>query len=447
MSVVGCSTSTTVSSRKLTRTTTTTATTISNVVTTRWPTKTTTPKEQPNNTQKTRCAFAISSTSITATQFYIVALLELKRHPRRVAHETTLLDSNHNPALDTTVSQPINLGIDVQRPQTKEHQVFAPLIDNYYIYKYGQQLCLSAPIVAAPKPPTVTTIIETRTTTTRSSCQPPTNYWDRIESNPPTPTLYRPTHPPSPPPNHPHRSDAHKVTIIDRSRTIRISIALIHLKRCRRLAISTTLPAGAQKTKSKSTSSTPSNHNYYVALLLLLLTAASSSLSRDNQSVHGMLLLWCSTTLNANPCESIANQPTTITGGACLHGTTTVAVDTAQHLLTMLLNRNHQYFGALLRHHSASLPTLCVIVLVLMCACVPVISASSSGSSSSSSASAPSSSSSSSSPASSFANVKYSRHTVKTKYGPLRGIMVRANPPVEAYLGVPYATPPVGSLR
>jgi hypothetical protein len=44
-------------------------------------------------------------------------------------------------------------------------------------------------------------------------------------------------------------------------------------------------------------------------------------------------------------------------------------------------------------------------------------------------------------------NMKYSTDVVKTKYGPLRGIMLRANPPVEAFLGVPYATPPLGSLR
>lgn len=44
-------------------------------------------------------------------------------------------------------------------------------------------------------------------------------------------------------------------------------------------------------------------------------------------------------------------------------------------------------------------------------------------------------------------NMKYSPNVVKTKYGQLRGIVVRSNPTVEAYLGVPYATPPVGSLR
>lgn len=44
-------------------------------------------------------------------------------------------------------------------------------------------------------------------------------------------------------------------------------------------------------------------------------------------------------------------------------------------------------------------------------------------------------------------NMKYSTNLVKTKYGQLRGIVVRSNPTVEAYLGVPYATPPVGSLR
>lgn len=44
-------------------------------------------------------------------------------------------------------------------------------------------------------------------------------------------------------------------------------------------------------------------------------------------------------------------------------------------------------------------------------------------------------------------NMKYSSNVVKTKYGELRGIIVRNNPTVEAYLGIPYATPPIGSLR
>ncbi|XP_076271225.1 neuroligin 2 [Rhynchophorus ferrugineus] len=42
---------------------------------------------------------------------------------------------------------------------------------------------------------------------------------------------------------------------------------------------------------------------------------------------------------------------------------------------------------------------------------------------------------------------KYSTRVVKTKYGALRGVMIHIHPPVEAFLGVPYATPPVGSLR
>ncbi|XP_046807819.1 uncharacterized protein LOC111681718 isoform X1 [Lucilia cuprina] len=44
--------------------------------------------------------------------------------------------------------------------------------------------------------------------------------------------------------------------------------------------------------------------------------------------------------------------------------------------------------------------------------------------------------------------VKLSTNTVKTKYGLVRGIVVRSSPSlVEAYLGIPYASPPVGSLR
>ncbi|KAG8285125.1 hypothetical protein J6590_087184 [Homalodisca vitripennis] len=42
--------------------------------------------------------------------------------------------------------------------------------------------------------------------------------------------------------------------------------------------------------------------------------------------------------------------------------------------------------------------------------------------------------------------LKYSTRVVRTKYGPLRGVIVQ-QPPVEAFLGVPYATPPLGALR
>uniref|UniRef100_A0A1I8MBC6 Carboxylesterase type B domain-containing protein n=1 Tax=Musca domestica TaxID=7370 RepID=A0A1I8MBC6_MUSDO len=44
-------------------------------------------------------------------------------------------------------------------------------------------------------------------------------------------------------------------------------------------------------------------------------------------------------------------------------------------------------------------------------------------------------------------SVKLSTNTIKTKYGLVRGIVVRSSPLVEAYLGIPYASPPVGSLR
>jgi neuroligin len=44
-----------------------------------------------------------------------------------------------------------------------------------------------------------------------------------------------------------------------------------------------------------------------------------------------------------------------------------------------------------------------------------------------------------------------SSRTVTTKYGDLRGVMISLNSPsldaVEAFLGVPYATPPLGNLR
>lgn len=46
----------------------------------------------------------------------------------------------------------------------------------------------------------------------------------------------------------------------------------------------------------------------------------------------------------------------------------------------------------------------------------------------------------------SFSKHRYSTRIVHTKYGPLQGIVVQ-NLQVEAFLGVPYATPPLESLR
>lgn len=46
----------------------------------------------------------------------------------------------------------------------------------------------------------------------------------------------------------------------------------------------------------------------------------------------------------------------------------------------------------------------------------------------------------------SMAKHRYSTRIVHTKYGPLQGIIVQ-NLQVEAFLGVPYATPPLESLR
>lgn len=426
MSVVGCSTATKVRSREL-KTTTPATTTTSNAVATRWPTT-----QSTTTTPKTLRAvpIIISSTSITATQFYIVARRRQPQRKHRHDERTkplvllVLLGTNRNSALDTTVCQPINvLGIDAEKAAEKDaaNKVFTPLIDNYYISKNGQQVSVSVVIVATPKTPTA---IKTLNSASQAS-----NYCNGIESNQPPPT------------NHPPFLSSNLLRSI-RSRRHSTSVLAKHKK-------------SESKSKQQHHNTSAYANNYYVALLLLYVTTSLSTsfTISDNQSVQGMLS-WCSTTLmlNANPCEAIAHSQT-IT--ACLHdGPTTVSVVNTQHLLTMLLNRNQQFVGAWLRHSSCLPTTLVVIALILMFSCVPVISASSSSSSSSSSASSSSSpSSSSSSPSSpsssssSFANVKYSRHTVKTKYGPLRGIMVRANPPVEAYLGVPYATPPVGSLR
>lgn len=44
-------------------------------------------------------------------------------------------------------------------------------------------------------------------------------------------------------------------------------------------------------------------------------------------------------------------------------------------------------------------------------------------------------------------HIKYSTNIIETRFGAIRGIIVGTNPSVDAYLGVPYASPPVGSLR
>lgn len=44
-------------------------------------------------------------------------------------------------------------------------------------------------------------------------------------------------------------------------------------------------------------------------------------------------------------------------------------------------------------------------------------------------------------------HIKYSTNIIETRFGAVRGIVVGTNPPVDAYLGIPYASPPVGSLR
>lgn len=44
-------------------------------------------------------------------------------------------------------------------------------------------------------------------------------------------------------------------------------------------------------------------------------------------------------------------------------------------------------------------------------------------------------------------HIQYSTNVIETRFGAVRGIIVGTNPPVDAYLGIPYASPPVGSLR
>lgn len=80
-----------------------------------------------------------------------------------------------------------------------------------------------------------------------------------------------------------------------------------------------------------------------------------------------------------------------------------------------ILSKTNSFGSSVLKHHF-------LLMFFILITCTPIISAS-------------------------LHNIKYSTNTVKTKYGLLRGIMVRTNPSVEAFLGVPYATPPVGSLR
>lgn len=134
-------------------------------------------------------------------------------------------------------------------------------------------------------------------------------------------------------------------------------------------------------------------------------TAIASSMAL-NQS-HAVASTKTSTVLAANQRISRINGPHgNNNAGCCTMPTTTTTSSSSSSTGTTYLKR-HLY----------------LLLIALLTCCVPFASATS------------------------MHNLKYSTNVVKTKYGQLRGIVVRSNPTVEAYLGVPYATPPVGSLR
>lgn len=87
--------------------------------------------------------------------------------------------------------------------------------------------------------------------------------------------------------------------------------------------------------------------------------------------------------------------------------------DTCQHESEKFSNCYQQFHRAFRSNDSVKSHLNAILFLIILC--IPLLTA-----------------------ASSVHNLKYSTNVVKTKYGPLRGIILRSTPTVEGYLGVPY---------
>lgn len=114
-------------------------------------------------------------------------------------------------------------------------------------------------------------------------------------------------------------------------------------------------------------------------------------------------------------CHEIENGISTLatTSNHKLKATAQDDDDTCRHESEKFSNCYQQFYRTFRSNDSVKSHLNAILFLIILC--IPLLTA-----------------------ASSVHNLKYSTNVVKTKYGPLRGIILRSTPTVEGYFGVPY---------
>lgn len=114
-------------------------------------------------------------------------------------------------------------------------------------------------------------------------------------------------------------------------------------------------------------------------------------------------------------CHEIENGISTLatTSNHKLKTTAPNDNDTCRHKSEKFSNCYQQFYRTFRSNDSVKSHLNAILFLIILC--IPLLTA-----------------------ASSVHNLKYSTNVVKTKYGPLRGIVLRTTPTVEGYFGVPY---------
>lgn len=142
----------------------------------------------------------------------------------------------------------------------------------------------------------------------------------------------------------------------------------------------------------------------------------------DNHHEHRILLLAHNQITDVtSPCQShylLLLLAFCVSGDNC-HATLSIenGISTSNHKLKMSPT-THQRHRHRRNNSNDSVKSHLNAILFLIILCIPLLTTTAT--------------------ASNVHNLKYSTNVVKTKYGPLRGIILRQNPTVEGYLGVPY---------
>lgn len=123
-------------------------------------------------------------------------------------------------------------------------------------------------------------------------------------------------------------------------------------------------------------------------------------------------------------CHEIENSISTLatTSNHKLKATTQNDNDTCHHESETFSNCYQQFHRTFRSNDSVKSHLNAILFLIILC--IPLLTA-----------------------ASSVHNLKYSTNVVKTKYGPLRGIILRSTPTVEGYFGVPYGESSFDDVR